>query len=333
MKCASIDIGTNTLRLLVAELTEQGTLESKFQRRFITRLGGGFTATKGIDEAGAEKAFSALDEIRAILETKAPQVVDAVATSVVRSAVNTKWFVREACERLKAEIRVIDGIEEARLTLLGVSSVLKSGDYAGRKRLVMDIGGGSSEFIFADGDAVMAAISLELGVVHLTEKYLRNDPPGEAELKELRAEIDGAIKELKEKVCEQSVDLSEYSPGDNGALFIGTAGTVTTLSALNLALGEYDPDIINGSVLTGIEVEGLFDRLKGLTMKERLHYVALEKGREDLIIAGALIVVMVMSAFGFKEMVVSDAGLLEGIMLDSVSQKTKKIKGGDGVEY
>ncbi len=315
MKCASIDIGTNTLRLLVADLTEAGELKPKFQRRFITRLGGGFTEERGIDGASAERAFSVLDEIKLILAEEGPDSVEAVATSAVRSAVNRDWFVSEGTKRLGSPIKVIEGEAEARLSLLGVASVLDKAA-SGEKRLVMDIGGGSTEFVFAEGDEIRAAISLDLGVVHLTEEFLKSDPPEKAELGRLIKEIVGAINKLKRLAKEQSIDPKDYSP-DNGALFIGTAGTVTTLSALNMELVEYDPDIINGSKLTSVEVRRLYENLIKFTMEERLADAALEKGREDLIVPGVLIVLMAMVAFGFKEMTVSDAGLLEGIILDS----------------
>ncbi len=320
MKCASIDIGTNTLRVLVAELTGGATLKPKLHRRFITRLGKGFIEDRGIDEASAERAFDVLGEIGSILQTQAPDLVDAVATSVVRRAVNREWFVSEGEKRLGNEIRVIDGDEEARLSLLGVASVLSESGLD-KKRLVMDIGGGSTEFIFADGDDIKASISMELGVVHLIEKFLLSDPPGVDELDALRGSIEASIDELKVLAKAQSIDPLEFS---SKAVFVGTAGTVTTLSAMHLGLSEYDPEVINSSVLTSDEVEGLFDRLKKQTMKERLQEAALEEGREDLIIAGALIVLLVMKAFGFKEMLVSDAGLLEGIMLDSFLQNSKK---------
>lgn len=314
MRCASIDIGTNTLRLQVADLTDAGVLEPKLARRYITRLGGGFTKDKGIDEASAVRAFEALDEIKLILDKVAPEFVEAVATSVVRSAVNRDWFVGEAKKRLGSAVRVISGEDEARLSLLGVASVLSSAN-PDKKRLVMDIGGGSTEFIFADNDGIKTAISLELGVVHLTEKYLKSDPPADAELIELQDEIEGAIAKLDSLLMVASIDPQDFS-SDKGALFIGTAGTVTTLSAMRLKLTEYDPKVINGSILTKNDVVGLFKRLKKQTMQERLQDKALEEGREDLIIAGTLIVLMVMRAFGFKEMTVSDAGLLEGIILE-----------------
>lgn len=321
MKCASIDIGTNTLRLLVAELTGPGVIKPKLHRRFITRLGGGFTGERGIDEASAERAFDVLEEIRSTLEEQAPDVVDAVATSVVRRASNGEWFAREGEKRLGAEIRVIDGEEEARLSLLGVESVLSiSGQ--GSKRLVMDIGGGSTEFIFASGEKIEAAVSLELGVVHLVEEFLKSDPPKETELKELSDAIVSSIDELKDLAKAASIDPLDFS-SEGGAVFIGTAGTVTTLSAMHMELYDYAPDLINGTKLTSADVEVLFDRLKGQTMKERLQEAALEEGREDLIIAGALIVLLFMRAFGFKEMTVSDAGLLEGIMLDSFLKNSK----------
>lgn len=320
MKCASVDIGTNTLRLLIAELTEAGTLKPKLHRRFITRLGGCFTEDSGIDEQSAKRAFTALAEIKSILDIETPDVVDAVATSVVRRAKNSEWFVETGSSKLGTKIKVIDGEEEASLSLLGVASVL-SETGAGKNRLVMDIGGGSTEFIFADKEKIKAPVSLELGVVYLTEKFLKSDPPKEAELNALSDEITASINELKDLANARSIDTQEFL---SNAVFIGTAGTVTTLSAMHMELYDYDPDLINGTKLTIEEVEGLFDRLKKQTMRERLQEAALEKGREDLIIAGALIVLLVMKEFGFKEMTVSDAGLLEGIMLDSF----KKNKGG-----
>ena len=316
MKFASIDIGTNTLRLLVAELASAGCLKPLLHRRFITRLGGGYSDVSGIEESAAERAFEALSEIRNILKDEAPELVDAVATSVVRRAVNSVWFLEEGKKRLGHDIRAIDGETEARLALKGVTSVLR-GTAVGKKRLVMDIGGGSTEFVLVLNAEIKGSFSMELGVVHLTEAYLKSDPPAIEELDALREAIGEVVSDLKKSMREASIDPLEFSPV-NGAALVGTAGTVTTLSAMKLGLKEYEPKLINGSVLTLEEVEGLFDLLKGLTMAERLEIDALEEGREDLIIAGALIVLVTMSAFGFKEMTICDAGLLEGIILDGV---------------
>jgi exopolyphosphatase/guanosine-5'-triphosphate,3'-diphosphate pyrophosphatase len=315
MKCASIDIGTNTLRLLVAEFTSASCLKPVICKRFITRLGGGFTDT-GIEESAAERAFKALDEIKEVLGIESPELIIAVATSVVRRAANKDWFLAEGSKRLGYEIKTIDGETEARLALKGVASVLK-GTAVGKKRLVMDIGGGSTEFTFAVSDDIRGAISLEMGVVHLTEKFLKSDPPTDDEMDRLKVEISGQLSKLKEEMRASSIAPLEFSP-NNKAVFVGTAGTVTTLSAIKLGLNEYDPKVINGSSLSLKDIEGLLDRLKALSMSERLEIEALEDGREDLIIPGALIVLMTMNAFGFKEMTVSDAGLLEGAILDEL---------------
>ncbi|MEE9543741.1 MAG: Ppx/GppA phosphatase family protein [Thermodesulfobacteriota bacterium] len=323
MKYASIDIGTNTLRLLVSELTSAGCLKPLVHRRFITRLGGGFTIEKGIEGRAGERAFEALDEIRKVLETEAPDIVAAVATSAVRRAVNKDWFLAEGSKRLGHDIRIIDGETEARLALKGVTSVLKVTGL-GKKRLVMDIGGGSTEFTLAIADDIKGAFSMELGVVHLTEKFLFSDPPTEDELDVLKEAIGERLTELKKRIREASIDPLEFSPV-NRAVFVGTAGTVTTLSAMKLGLKDYEAKLINGTHLTIEEVEGQFARLKALTMAERLEIDALEEGREDLIIAGTLIVLMTMNAFGFKRMTVSDAGLLEGIILDG-------LKGRENIE-
>ena len=314
MKCASIDIGTNTLRLLVSELTSAGCLRPRLHKRFITRLGHGFLHDKGIEAKAGERAFEALAQIKILLKDEAPELVDAVATSVVRRAVNSVWFLEEGRRRLGYDIRIIDGREEARLALKGVASVLGEREL-NKKRLVMDIGGGSTEFILALGTEIRGSFSMELGVVHLTEKFLLSDPPAVYEIEALKEAIGEVITELKKSMRDASIDPLEFSPV-NEAVFVGTAGTVTTLSAMKLGMEVYEPELINGSVLTYEEVLGLFTRLKALTMAERLKIGSLEEGREDLIIAGTLIVLMTMSAFGFKQMWVSDAGLLEGIILD-----------------
>ena len=315
MKCASIDIGTNTLRLLISEFASANCLKPLICKRFITRLGGGFTEA-GIDESAGERAFKALDEIKVVLDKEGPELISAVATSVVRRAANKDWFLAKASARLGHEIKIIDGELEARLALKGVTSVL-AGTAVSKKRLVMDIGGGSTEFTLAVSDDIRGAISLEMGVVHLTEKFLKSDPLNDAELDGLKEEIADQLAELKERIREAGIGPLEFSP-NNKAVFVGTAGTVTTLSAIKLGLDEYDPKVINGSTLTLKEVEGLLDRLKELSMSERLEIKALEDGREDLIIPGALIVLMTMNAFGFKEMTVCDAGLLEGAILDEL---------------
>ncbi len=311
MKYASIDIGTNTLRLLIAEVDGTGALKPLLYKRAITRLGGNFTDA-GIDLRAAERAFSALSDFRRIIsENNGADKVSVVATSVVRRAKNRDWFLSEVAKRSGFKIDVISGDEEARLSLLGVMNVIKD---SRDKRLVIDIGGGSTEFITTKGQGIRGAWSMEMGVVHLTEKFLKSDPPLGSELKGLEDEIKCVTKELKGLMAKEGIDPAEYS-GDRGALLVGTAGTITTLAAMDQDLETYDRDRINNYTLSLEKVKNMYRYLTGLTLKERENVLTLEKGREDLIIPGSAITFIVMESFGFPEIKVSDAGLLEGIIL------------------
>ncbi len=321
MKYASIDIGTNTLRLLIAEADSSGHLTPLVYRRAITRLGGGYSSSAGIDPMSAQRAFAALEDFKRVIDEMDGAKVEAVATSVVRRAKNKDWFLNEIEKRTGIRVSVISGDEEARLSLLGVLSVLHDSNGT---RLVMDIGGGSTEFIATAHGAFRGAWSMEMGVVHLTEAHLHSDPPSRAELAALKREISGVIAELKRRMAKDGAAPSDYGAAA-GAVFVGTAGTVTTLAAIDQGLEVYDRMLINNHTLTKPAIKRIYQYLAGLTLKERQTILNLEQGREDLIIPGALIVLEVMDEFGFKELKVSDAGLLEGIII-------RKIPGGRSAE-
>jgi exopolyphosphatase/guanosine-5'-triphosphate,3'-diphosphate pyrophosphatase len=218
--------------------------------------------------------------------------------------------------RILNNISVIGGTEEARLSVLGVLSVIGGGD--GGTRFVVDIGGGSTEFILTRGSEVVGTWSMDMGVVHLTEDHLKNDPPGKKELKAMEEEISKVISELKETM-RKDIGVSLGTVPDrtvpDRTVLVGTAGTITTLAALDQDLGTYDPDKINNYTLTRAAVTGMYERLSTLKLSEREKILTLEKGREDLIIPGSAIVLSVMDSFGFDTMKVSDAGLLEGLIL------------------
>ena len=315
MKYASIDIGTNTLRLLIAEVSPDGTLKPLAYRRAITRLGGGYTETSGIDEGAAKRSVAALVQFKKEIEALGVGLVFSTATSVVRRARNRDSFISEVERRTGIKVRVIEGDEEARLSLLGVLSVIEG---APQKRLVVDIGGGSTEFIAAEGVLMKGAWSMERGVVHLTERHLRSDPPSQTEAASMEEEIRGVIKDLKGRMRREGIAPQRYSPS-GGAVFVGTAGTITTLAALDQNLDVYDRARINNYVLKRNSVLSLYRRLLSMTLKERGEVLSLEKGREDLIIPGSFVALSAMEAFGFEEMLVSDAGLLEGIIIERTS--------------
>ncbi len=316
MRYASIDTGTNTLRLLIAESKGMGEVRPILYKRAITRLGGGYTKETGMALEAMERSVRALSEFSKIIKDYGVDHLRATATSVVRRAVNKDTFLGEVRERAGITIDVIDGLTEAGLTLKGVMSVIKG---APSRTLVMDIGGGSTEFIATHEGRSVGAWSLEIGVVRLTEKFFLHDPPEASELRLMEEEIESAIEDLMERMREAGLDPDLYGQRGESA-FIGTAGTITTLAALDLGLDEYDRDKINNHALSRQRVEHFYKYLSALTIREKEEILALEKGREDLIIPGAAMTLSVMDAFGCSEVKVSDAGLLEGLIIEMIEK-------------
>jgi len=314
-KYASIDIGTNTLRLLIAEIGNEN-LQPVYLKRIITRLGGDYKEDIGIAASAQERTIKALEFFAEKIREYVVKEVKAVATSVVRRAKNKTEFLSEVLERTGVEVKVISGDEEARLSLLGVLSVVKAGIDV-HKCLVVDIGGGSTEFIAVDNGKMAGTWSLEMGVVHLTEEYLKADPPTKEELGNMESEIKRIIYDLRFTIY----DLGFLTPNSepltpNSTLFIGTAGTITTLAAIDQGLEKYEPDKINNYILKYTAIKKIYNHLASLPLRQREEILSLEKGREDIIIPGAAIVLKAMEGFGFSSITVSDAGLLEGILLN-----------------
>ncbi len=308
MILAGIDIGTNTLRLLIAELGPASYREIGSDRR-ITRLGQDLDRTGVLSRDARERSIKALADFSERIHQYAARQVDAVGTSALRKASNSREFITEVKQRTGLDIRVIPGEAEARLTLLGVSRALRSTS-SGEKgplssALVIDIGGGSTEIIITHPGGEPSAMSLPLGAVYLTERFIRHDPPSEEELERLRRSVRKALER-------QGVLLR---PGP-ACVFVGTAGTITTLAAMDMNLAVYDPDRINRSILTRSAVDGMVRTLGKSTLKERRDLPGLERGREDIILAGAIVTQEIMERFGFSTILVSDWGLREGIVFN-----------------
>jgi exopolyphosphatase / guanosine-5'-triphosphate,3'-diphosphate pyrophosphatase len=292
---ASIDLGTNTARLLIAR---KDPYHEILLNRIITRLGGGFTRERGLSEEAQQRSIDALRRFAAEMKKHEVAKLRAVATSAVRDAVNGDEFVRRVRQETGIDLEVIDGDEEALVTLRGVASVLddKSGDLA-----VFDVGGGSTEYTLASGEELLFSRSLPIGVVRLTEGKAGAAAMEEKILRELTA---------YKKELEQAGLAERFSK----ATLVGTAGTATTLAAIEMGMEIYDYRKVNNYVMKRSEVERIFELLKPLTPQERLEVPGLEPGREDLIIAGTLVVLLTMRVFGFESFKVSDSGLLEGLI-------------------
>lgn len=311
---ASIDIGSNTLRLLIAERWASGPLKPMRVERRITRLGERFLPARILHPAAMARSIAALREFAQLMAENRVQDYLAAATAVVREAGNGADFLRRVEDEAGLRVRLLSGTEEAGLALRGAASVTVGG---GAPIALFDIGGGSTEVICqVPGESPgVESTSLPIGVVHLTETFLRDDPPG----LEACSRLAGHVRTILEAV-------SFVAPMDR-LLWVGTAGTVTTLAAMYLELQRYDPDRINGVVLERPWLVDLCNRLAGTPVPARRGIVGLEPGREDIILAGALVTLELMDAFRFSRVTVSDAGLLEGLFLELCREAVPLVPG------
>jgi exopolyphosphatase/guanosine-5'-triphosphate,3'-diphosphate pyrophosphatase len=236
--------------------------------------------------------------------------VFAVATSVVREADNGEAFIQQIYKKTGIPVRILNGFEEAQLTLKGVLSAV---EHRTTNALVFDIGGGSTEFILTEGNRPLKIESTALGVVFLSETLPTSDPPTTRELSRLSTAI---RKHLSLIDFHHALPTIVPSEDPSPLSLIGTAGTVTTLAAIDQKMEIYDPRTINNSTLSRETLLTIYQRLTTLTAAQRTAIPGLEKGREAVIVPGTAIVLEIMNLFRCNHLIVSDAGLLEGILLD-----------------
>lgn len=305
--CAAIDIGSNTVRLMVAEASRGNPPWCvKTRQTCITRLGQRVYTTHHLQETAMQRTLNILRDFSGLLAAYhvAGKDVIAVATSAVRESVNGQDFLNRVRTETGIMAQVISGHEEARLCLQGVTSVLLP-----RFRhdvLLVDPGGGSTEFICAHDAGLKEAISRRLGVVSLAETYLRNDPP-------TPDEYHGIMETAMEHLLEIERSWGVDQPPET---LIGAAGTFTSLAALHLGLTDYDANRINNHVITHAELLRLRDRLLAMTHAQRAMLPFIGEGRADLIVAGLAIAQAIVERWRYTQLVTVDAGLLEGAWLE-----------------
>jgi exopolyphosphatase/guanosine-5'-triphosphate,3'-diphosphate pyrophosphatase len=293
MRVAALDLGTNTTRLLVADVTG-GRVDEIVRRTAITRLGEGVDRRRRLLPAALARVRNALVDYRREAELLGVERSLLVATSAVRDAENGEAFLAEIEWTYGLTTRLLDGREEAELAFRGAAS----GGLVRGRTLVLDVGGGSTEVIVGNPDGIEQAVSLQIGSVRLTERFVASDPPAPAELAALRAYA-----------------RNSFPPAVRADHALGVAGTVTTIAALDLGLDEYDRDRVHGHPLTIDAVEAQLARLAALALEERLRVPALEPGRAPVIVAGAAIVAEAMAAYELAELVASEHDLLDGVAL------------------
>ena len=299
-RVAAVDQGTNSTRLLVAEPNEEGGFEDLARDMVITRLGQGVDETGRLAPEALQRTLGVL--ARYVRRAKALHVerIRVAATAAVRDAANAAEFERPVGELAGSPPEIVSGEEEARLSFLGATRGLD----APPPFLVLDIGGGSTEFVVGSKDP-SAAISTQMGSVRLTERFVRSDPPAASELDWMRAAVDDVLD-----------DVDRAIPARDAPTFVAVAGTSTTVQAVALGLEFYDPERIHRTRLSRDEAARVASRLAGMTTAERAALPVMAPGRADVIVAGSMILVEVMERFGFDEAIVSETDILDGHVLE-----------------
>jgi exopolyphosphatase/guanosine-5'-triphosphate,3'-diphosphate pyrophosphatase len=305
MRVAVVDIGTNTTRLLVADV-EDGRVHEIERRTKVTRLGEGVDASGRLADTAIERVAATLTEYKAVIDELQPERSIALATSAVRDADNGDEFRQMLHDRFGLDARIIPGEEEARLTFLGATAARPPGD---GPFVVIDIGGGSTEYVVGHAGGPPAfSVSTQAGSVRQTERHLHEDPPSDEDLATLRAAIRSIIDDAIPQAVRESTEAG-----------IAVAGTATSLAAIDQQLDPYDPEKVDGYQLELEAAERILAELARVPLEERRKVTGLHPDRAPTIIAGAAILVESMLLFGLGAVEVSEADILHGAALDLAS--------------
>lgn len=297
---AGIDVGSNTVRLILGQVSRDGVKPVRYVR-YVTRLAGNFDSRQGLAPQRMENTLVALHDMARIIDAAGVKQVRVAGTEALRRACNADEFVNLVRERTGLSLQIIDGEEEARLSCAGMCAAL---DPPSERCLMFDIGGGSTEFILCIEGRVLFQKSYPLGVVDLSERF--------AQVDQQQAQIHAVLESVID-------DLKRYDVFDDAlnqeTLLVGTAGTATTLAAVKLRMNTYDGLRVNNQILYEDELHSLLQSLVPMTVTQREQIPGLETGRGDLILPGLRIVLGIFHRFARRSMKVSDFGLLEGLLL------------------
>ena len=302
MRISAIDIGTNSVRLLVADVSYGGELLPVERGLEITRLGEGMAGRGGIGDTAADRTLSAVKRFAAHARKARAETILIFGTCALREAANGGSFTHRVKEATGLDVRILSGEEEAGLAWRGITRTL-SRPLDGTAAI--DIGGGSVEITASPGGGTPVPASIGLGCVRMTERFLLHDPPGTQELDALRAFASWAL------AAEVSPSISRPA-----ARLVGAGGTITAAAAINLGLRRYNPDRVHGALLSAVRVSALAARLAAMPLAERKSVPGIEEKRADIIVAGLVVLEAVMGFFGAAEITVSDEGILHGALLE-----------------
>ncbi|MGN6169947.1 MAG: Ppx/GppA phosphatase family protein, partial [Solirubrobacteraceae bacterium] len=302
MRVAVIDIGSNSTRLLVADIDEDRVVDELERRSVVTRLGAGVGASGHLQQDAMERVYTTLDEFNEEIERRGPGREIAILTSAVRDATNGSDFAQSVADRYGFEPHVLNGNEEARLTFLGATSERDPQDQT--PTLVVDIGGGSTELVVGAGRETGFYVSTQAGVVRQTERYIKNDPPSPDELEQLADDVRTIVADA---VAPHIRDDVQHG--------IAVAGTATSLAAIAQRLEPYDPEKVHGYVVSEDEAERILGELAAIPLEQRRTTPGLQPDRAPTIVAGVVILREVMELFGLAAIEVSEDDILRGAAL------------------
>ena len=306
MRIAVVDLGTNSTRLLVANMTSQGGVEELEKRSTVTRLGQGVDSSGRLADEAMDRVFDVLSDYRELIDRHGADTIVALATSAVRDSENGDEFRSTMQERFGFDARTISGDQEAQLTFLGATKARQDRD---EPTLVIDIGGGSTEFVVGrPGEAPDFHVSTQSGAVRQTERHLHDDPPTPEQLDELKREA--------RSIIEREVPAEVRDAVTRG---IAVAGTATQLAAIDQRLDPYDSSRVHGYTLSLDACEAMLERLASVALDERRMVTGLDPARAPTIVAGAAILVTAMRVFGLKSVETSENDIMHGAALTAAA--------------
>ncbi len=303
---AALDLGSLTVRLAVAEPAPAGGFRVLRQRREITGLGQGLAAADDLAPAAMARTLAALTDFRQVMAAHEVGRYRAVGTQALRQARNRQVFLDQVRDSLGLAVEVLAPEAEARLSLAGVLTALDPAGLAAPEVLVVDVGGGSTEFALVRPGAETVFASLPLGVLTLSQAVPLGDPPSPEKVAGLREELTARLGVFYKGAIEP------YLKGSPS--LVGTAGAVTTLAAMQLRLRAYDPNKVNNLILSRGQVAALAELMAGLPEAARARLTGMEPGKAGVMVAGALMVLAILEVGRQDSLVVVDAGLLEGVL-------------------
>ena len=302
MRVSAIEIGTNSTKFIIAELTEKGSFKVLKRTSTVNRLSSGMYSENNLTPLAIEKEFEIIGNLIDESKKQEAKLLSVFSTSVLRDAANKHVFLDRVKKEYGIDINVISGEKEAHLAYMACKEIA---DKNMAEFAVIDIGGGSTEIIIGNGNNMDQKLSLNVGAVRLTEMFVRHDPVSESELEQIAVHIEKQIDEM---------GLSDLS----GLQLIGTGGTIKSLGTISIDQDYSNESIVNGKVIKRLEIERLFDRLKLLSIEEKKKLTGLNPKRADVITAGIYILLTIMKRFNIDQIKISTQGVLEGFVAEYI---------------